>query len=130
MVIINLKIKIMETKLEINSLEALRDAILQQIGVLELRSKREDGFVIAGYGGETLYSYVGSGMGYMGACICPCSSNPMIFDDEDRASSRASSMDYRNGHYERICLRVWSASSYYSTIRLYLNEAIKAIDSL
>lgn len=120
----------METKLEINSLEALRDAILQQIGVLELRRKRENGFVIAGYGGKTLYSYVGNSMGYMGACLCPCSSNPVIFDDENNASRLASSLDYRNGRNERILLRVWSASSYYASIAVYLNETIKAIDSL
>lgn len=130
MVINNLNFKIMETKLEINSLEALREAIAQQIIVMNFRIKNEDGFVIAGYGGETLYSYVGSGMGYMGACLLPCASNPMIFNDEDGAERLAASLDYKNGRNEIIWLNVWRAKDYYTSIVKYLDKTIKAIDSL
>lgn len=130
MVIINLKIKIMETKLEINSLEALRAALIQRIGTLYRRCDYEDGWVIAGYGGETLYAYVGLGCGYMGACLAPCSITPLVYDTEDDAKLFVQKMDYKNGRLERIHLRAWKACSYYKVVIAELEKSIKAIDSL
>lgn len=120
----------METKLEINSLEALRASINEAIENLKLKSEREDGWVIAGYGGETLYAYVGLGGGYMGACLAPCSISPLVFSSEVEAKLYAEPLDYRNGRFERIHLRPWSANSYFTLIIEELKKTIKTIDSL
>lgn len=130
MVIINLKIKIMETKLEINSLKVLRTVIVENIRTLTRKSENEDGWVIAGYGGDTMYAYVGIGCGYMGACLSPWSRHPMVFDSETEAIVYAEPMDYENGRMEHINLSAMSASSYYQLIINELEKTIKAIDSL
>lgn len=121
----------METKLEINSLEHLRTAIVENISALNRKIETDKGcWVIAGYGGETMYAYIGIGNGYMGACVAPCSSSPLVFSSECEAESYAQTMNYRNGRLEPIHLKARTAPSYYSYIIKELEKTIKVIDSL
>lgn len=121
----------METKLEINSLESLRTAIIEVISRLSIKIEEDkDCWVIAGYGGETMYAYVGIDRGYMGACLVPCSSSPIVFCSECEAETYAKTMDYRNGHLEPIRLQAMTAPSYYSFIIKEFEKTVKAIDSL
>lgn len=130
MVIINLKIKIMETKLEINSLKALKAVIVENIRTLARKSEKEDGWVIAGDGGGSIYAYVGLGCGYMGACLAPWSMSPLVFSSEIEAADYAVPMDYENERLEHIRLKAMSASLYYTILIAELKKSFKAIDSL
>lgn len=120
----------METKFEINSLEALRAALVQSINTLNCRCDYEDGWVVAGYGGETLYAYVGIGCGCMGACLVPYAITPLVCNSEDEAETYAKSMDYKTGLLEPIHLRVWSACTYYKIVIAELERCIKVIGSM
>lgn len=121
----------METKLEINSLESLRTAIIENISRLRHKIETDkDNWVIAGYGGETMYAYVGIDKGYMGACLVPCSSSPLLFNEECEAEEYAKHLVYTNGRMEPIRLKAMTAPFYYSFVIIELEESIKAIDSL
>lgn len=121
----------METKVEINSLESLRTAVIENISILTRKIETDkDCWVIAGYGGETMYAYVGIDKGYMGACLVPCSSSPLLFNEEYEAEEYAKHLIYTNGRMEPIRLKAMTSNLYYSFIIKELKKSIKAIDSL
>lgn len=118
------------SKLEVYSLDSLRVAVQEQINILEDRMKKETGYVIAGYGGETLYSYIGADLGYMGACLVPYYNDPVVYTSQYDADYLSSSMHYQNGGNERIHLRSMDVKQYFSLVIENLNKTLQAIDSL
>ena len=55
------------------------------------------GFVVAGWGGDTYYCYVGEGNGYQGSCFFPMTTKAVIFDTEKEAKDHCYE-GYRNGN--------------------------------
>lgn len=75
-----------------------------------------EGFVVAGYGGDTYYAYVGVGNGFNGAALLPISSKPVVFDTLKDARKEAVNGFYRNGHNDLIVLRAVKADTYFRRI--------------
>ena len=98
--------KSMESVIE--KLESTKTAISEK-----LESK---GYVVAGYGGDTYYAYVGKGKGYQGAALAPVSSNPVVFDTVQAANREAHNGTYSNGQGDVIRLEVVEASKYFAKI--------------
>lgn len=110
------------------------DLIEQQKQLLKKLQERQEylrgkfgtkGFVVAGYGGDTLYSFVGEGNGFQGAALVPMSRKPRIFFSKTAAKREAYNGTYRNGNNDVICLNVWKASDYYHTIYEEFEKSIK-----
>jgi predicted transcriptional regulator len=94
----------------------------------DLRSKFDaEGFVVAGYGGDTYYTFVGTGRGFNGAALAPMSRRPRIFETEKEASREANNGTYRNGRDEVIMLKVVKASTYFRTIHDEIEKNISLI---
>lgn len=60
----------------------------------------EQGYVAAGYGGNTYYCFVGAGRGFNGAALVPLSTYPKIFDTYQGAKCEAYNGIYMNGRNE------------------------------
>ena len=85
------------------------------------------GFVVAGYGGDTYYAYIGEGRGFGGAALAPISWKPVIFDTQEAARKEAYNGTYRNGANELIRLKVIGASHYFRTIHGIIEKNIRMI---
>lgn len=96
-----------------------------EIAAIDLAAKKERKcFVIAGYAGDTLYSYVAGHHGYQGADLIPEAHNPQEFTlDEAKVFLRSCGI-YRNGHNEIIHLQPMPASDYYSIVLKNLHRCI------
>ena len=44
--------------------------------------KASEGYVVAGFGGDTYYCYVGDGKGFQGSCFFPMTVSAIVFDTE------------------------------------------------
>lgn len=98
---------------------------LQQRQEELLKKFDAEGYVVAGYGGDTLYTFVGEGRGYKGAALTPVSINPVIFNSERAAQREADNGTYRNGRDEVIGLQVMTAKAYFADLYDRLTKNIE-----
>lgn len=115
-----------------NTVEQRKSVIEQLNNVKEVVSEKmsKPGYVVAGYGGDTYYAYVGSGRGYEGAALTPVSYSPVIFNSQRAAQREANNGTYRNGRGELIRLEVVEASEYFAKVLESINKNIKFIQNL
>lgn len=59
--------------------------------------KASEGYVVAGFGGDTYYCYVGDGNGFDGSCFFPMTVSAIVFDTEKEAQDHCFT-GYRNGN--------------------------------
>ena len=113
-----------------------KDIRKRQQEIIEDLQKRQEklaakfnahGFVVAGYGGDTYYTFVGVGRGFNGAALAPMSRNPRIFETRAEAQREANNGIYRNGRDEVIELKVIGASHYFRTIHGMIEKNIETI---
>lgn len=110
-----------------------KKALIEQLKDLKeaIGRKRESkGFVVAGYGGDTYYSFVGEGRGYNGAALTPVSSTPVIFNSERAAKREANNDTYRNGYDQDIKLEVVKAAEYFSKLYADVQKNIEFIENI
>lgn len=88
------------------------------------------GYVVAGYGGDTYYAYVGEGKGFQGAALTPVSGNPVVFDTVQAAKREANNGTYRNGRGNVVRLEVVEASAYFAKIYADLEKNIELVKEL
>ena len=62
---------------------------LQQRQEELLKKFDAEGYVVAGYGGDTYYCFVGTGRGFNGAALAPLSRRPHIFTTKQEAQREA-----------------------------------------
>lgn len=112
------------------------DLVKQQEKIInDLRERQNElegkfsakGYVVAGYGGDTYYAYIGEGRGFGGAALAPISRKPVIFETQEAARKEAYNGTYRNGANEIIKLKVIGASHYFRTIHGIIEQSIKTI---
>ena len=58
--------------------------------------KASEGYVVAGFGGDTYYCYVGDGRGFQGSCFFPACVDAVVFDTEKEAKDHCYT-GFRNG---------------------------------
>ena len=94
-------------------ISAMRKAIEQS---KEL--KKSTGWVVAGFGGETYYCYVGEGNGYQGSCFFPMTVSAIVFDTEKEAQDHCFT-GYRNGNGkgDLLDLHPVKASEFFESVR-------------
>lgn len=85
----------------------------------------KEGFVVAGFGGDTYYAFVGLGRGFQGAALTPISINPVIFSSEQAAQREANNGIYKNGMGDVIDLQVKKASEYFSYLHRQTRETLE-----
>lgn len=90
----------------------------------------EQGYVAAGYGGDTYYCFVGKGHGFNGAALLPMSSHPKIFDTYKAAEYVAYDGTYMNGRNEVIELEVIKASDYFLKIHTMVERGLQTFKEL
>lgn len=95
-------------------------------------SKKFDstGYVVAGYGGNTYYCFVGPGHGFNGAALVPMSKYPVIFDAYQDAKCEAYNGIYKNGRNEVIELEVIEAGAYFSRIHEIIEQSLQELKKL
>lgn len=86
-----------------------------------------EGYVVAGYGGNIYYCFVGTGRGFNGAALAPLSRRPYIFTTKQEAQREANNGIYRNGHDDIIALKVEEARTYFRNIHAAIEKNIQAI---
>ncbi len=89
-------------------ISAMRKAIEQS---KEL--KKSTGWVVAGFGGETYYCYVGEGNGYQGSCFYPMTNRAVVFDTEKEAQDHCYT-GFRNGNGDLLDLHPVKASEFFT----------------
>lgn len=90
----------------------------------------EQGYVVAGYGGDTYYCFVGKGHGFNGAALLPMSSHPKIFDTYKDAEFVAYDGTYMNGRNEVIELEVINAGDYFIKIHAMVERGLRTLKEL
>ena len=111
---------------------------MQQEYIEKLRQRQEQlikkfdakGYVVAGYGGDVYYCYVGKGRGFNGAALAPQSGRPHIFSMREDAYREAHNGTYKNGHGKVIELRVVDAGAYFRYIHCLIERCIRTIEEL
>lgn len=83
------------------------------------------GYVVAGYGGETYYCFVGEGHGFNGAALSPISRHPKIFDTYKDAEYVAYNGIYMNGRNDIIELEVIKAGAYFRRVHTIIERALQ-----
>lgn len=119
----------METK----NIAENRKALIEQLRSSQEtigRKRESEGYVVAGYGGDTYYSFVGEGRGYEGAAITPVSSTPVIFNSRRAAQREADNGTYRNGRGDIVKLEVVKAADYFTKLYEDLQKNIDFITNL
>lgn len=119
----------METK----DLEQRRKAVLAQVyeNLASVEKKlQSEGYVVAGYGGNTYYGYVGEGNGFQGAALTPVTSRPVIFNSRKAAERVANDGTYRNGGGDVIALEVVEAATYFRSVYDSIKEGIKLMEDV
>lgn len=90
-----------------------------------------NGYVVAGYGGDTFYTYVGKGNGYKGTALTPIRTvTPVVFQTEESAMCEVNNGTYSNGHGHVIRLKVLKASEYFAKIYDDIERNIKFLKGL
>ena len=110
-----------------------RKALIEQLKSAQdaIGRKREsEGYVVAGYGGDTYYSFVGEGRGYEGAALIPVSSSPVIFSSRKAAQREANNGTYRNGRGDIVKLEVVEAADYFKKLYADFQKNIDFITNL
>ena len=74
------------------------------------------GYVVAGWGGNTFYAYVGDGNGFEGGSLLPQAINPKVFESRDPTAACIARGVYGNGGREIIALYVITAQEYFSNL--------------
>ena len=103
---------------------------LQQVQNELLEKFNGPGYVVAGYGGNTYYCFVGNGNGYNGAALSPISKHPKIFDTYKDAECEAYGHIYLNGRYEEIGLEVIEAGEYFRRIHTMIERSLRTFEQL
>ena len=88
------------------------------------------GYVVAGYGGDTYYCFVGEGHGFNGAAIAPMSMHPKIFDTCQDAECKAYNFTYMNGRNDVIGLEVINAGAYFRRIHTIIERDLQTFKEL
>ena len=88
------------------------------------------GYVVAGYGGDVYYCYVGKGRGFDGAALVPQGQRPHIFSTREEAYREAHNGTYRNGHGDVIELRVVDAGPYFRYLHCLAERGIRVLEDL
>ena len=88
------------------------------------------GYVVAGYGSNTYYCFVGENHGYNGAAIAPMSVHPKIFDTYHDAECKAYSDIYMNGRNDIIELEVIAAGTYFRRIHTIMERSLQTFKDL
>ena len=95
-----------------------------------LKKFNATGYVVAGFGGDTYYCFVGKGQGFDGAALAPMSGHPKIFDTYKEAEREAFNNIYLNGNYEEIELEVIEAGAYFSRIHAMIEKYLQSFKEL
>ena len=79
--------------------------------------KASDGYVVAGFGGDTYYCYVGDGNGFDGSCFFPMTVSAIVFDTEKEAQDHCFT-GFRNGNGKGDLLKLYpvKASDYFAKV--------------
>ena len=95
-------------------------------------SKKFDatGYVVAGYGGDTYYCFVGPGRGFNGAALVPMSKYPKIFDEYQDAKRMAYNGIYMNGRNDTIELEVIEAGEYFRRIHTIIEKSLQTLKEM
>ena len=88
------------------------------------------GYVVAGYGGNTYYCFVGEGHGFNGAAIAPMSMHPKIFDTYQDAACKAYNCIYMNGRNDVIELEVIKAGAYFRRVHAMIEQNLQTFKAL
>ena len=88
------------------------------------------GYVVAGYGGNTYYCFVGEGHGFNRAAIAPMSGHPKIFDTYHDAECKAFNNIYMNGRNDIIELEVITAGTYFRRIHTMIERFLQNFKEL
>ena len=88
------------------------------------------GYVVAGYGGNTYYCFVGEGKGFEGAAVAPMSGHPKIFDTYHDAECKAYNYIYMNGRNDIIELEVITAGTYFRRIHTMIERLLQNFKEL
>lgn len=95
-----------------------------------LKRFNEQGYVVAGYGGDTYYCFVGVGRGFNGAALAPMSRHPKIFDTYQDAKCEAYNGIYKNGRNDVIELEVIKAGAYFRRIHTMIERSLQTFKEL
>ena len=90
----------------------------------------EQGYVVAGYGGDTYYCFVGTGRGFNGAALVPMSKYPKIFDTYQDAKCEAYNSIYMNGRNEIIDLEIIKAGAYFRIIHTLIERNLQDLKEM
>lgn len=85
-----------------------------------------EGYVVAGFGGDTFYAYVGKGKGYEGAELAPKSISPVVFESGYLANQVIYGT-YKNGRGDVIRLKAMEASKYFAKLHEDITELIAQV---
>ena len=118
----------MEKKINQMQLEYI-ERLQQRLDKLAKRFN-EQGYVAAGYGGDTYYCFVGKGHGFNGATLLPMSSNPKIFDTYQDAKCEAYYGIYKNGRNDIIELEVIKAGAYFRIIHTIIERSLQTLKEM
>lgn len=79
--------------------------------------KKSNGWVVAGFGGDTYYCYVGDGRGFQGSCFFPACVDAVVFDTEKEAQDHCYT-GFRNGGGKGDLLKLYpvKASDYFAKV--------------
>lgn len=88
------------------------------------------GYVVAGYGGNTYYCFVGENHGFNGAALAPMSGHPKIFDTYHDAECKAYNNIYMNGRNDIIELEVITAGTYFRRIHSMIERSLQNFKDL
>lgn len=88
------------------------------------------GYVVAGYGGDTYYCFVGPGRGFNGAALVPMSKYPKIFDTYQDAKHVAYNGIYKNGRNDVIELEVIKAGAYFRKIHTIIERGLQTLKEI
>ena len=88
------------------------------------------GYVVAGYGGDTYYCFVGPGRGFNGAALVPMSKYPKIFDTYQDAKCDAYNGIYKNGRNDVIELKVIVAGAYFRKIHTIIEQMLQTLKEM
>ena len=80
--------------------------------------KASEGYVVAGFGGDTYYCYVGDGKGFRGSCFFPMTVSAIVFNTEKEAQDHCFT-GYRNGNGkgDLLDLHPVKASEFFESVR-------------
>ena len=87
--------------------------------------KASDGYVVAGFGGDTYYCYVGEGKGFQGSPFFPMTVSAIVFDTEKEADAHCYT-GYRNGNGkgDLLDLQPVKASEFFEKVREHYQKQL------